>query len=57
MAYITPIHKKGRKDSVGNYRPISITSVVVKLLECIVNKAVIEHLDWNHLLNSSQHGF
>ena len=57
MAYITPIHKKGRKDSVENYRPISITSVVVKLLEHIVNKAVIEHLDWNNLLNSSQHGF
>ena len=57
VAYITPIHKKGRKDSVENYRPISITSVVVKLLEHIVNKAVIEHLDWNHRLNSSQHGF
>ena len=57
VAYITPIHKKGRKDSVENYRPISITSVVVKLLEHIVNKPVIEHLDRNHLLNSSQHGF
>ena len=57
VAHITPIHKKGRKDSVKNYWPISITSVVVKLLEPIVNRAVIEHLDQNHLLNSSQHGF
>jgi len=57
VAYITPIHKKGRKDSVENYRPISITSVVVMLLERIVNKAVIDHLDRNHLLNSYQHGF
>ena len=43
MAYITPIHKKGRYCQC--------------LLKRIVNKAVIEHIDQNHLLNSSQHGF
>ena len=57
VAHIAPIHKKRKKDSEGNYQPVSITSVVVKLLEHIVNKAVIEHLDQNHFLNSSQHCF
>jgi len=57
VAHITPIHKKGRKDSGENYQHICITSVVVKLLECIVNKAFIEYLDQNHLFNCSQYGF
>lgn len=32
-ANVTPIHKDGDKASVQNYRPISVTSLVGKLLE------------------------
>ena len=45
-----------QEDFADNYQPISITSVVVKLLEYIVNKAGIDDIDQNHLFNSSQHG-
>ena len=34
-AYVTPIYKKGDKPSPINYHPISLTSVVCKLMEHI----------------------
>jgi hypothetical protein len=56
-SYIKPIHKKGPKDNAENYRPISITSAVVKVLERFVNRALIQHLEINNILTSNQHGF
>ena len=56
-ANITPIFKKGSKASVGNYRPVSLTSIVCKLMEAILKDAIVDHLKSNCILNSSQHGF
>ena len=56
-SYITSIQKKGRRDSAENYCPIKITSAVVKVLERFVIKALIEHLEVNNILSTSQHGF
>ena len=33
VARVTPIFKKGKKDEVDNYRPISVISVVAKIFE------------------------
>ena len=36
LASVVPVHKKGDKDNVKNYRPISLTSLVMKVFErCI----------------------
>ena len=35
-ANVVPLFKKGSQDSLGNYRPVSLTSVVGKLLEKIL---------------------
>ena len=35
-AYVTPIHKKGAQNPVSNYQPVSLTSVLCKLIESII---------------------
>ena len=56
-ANVTPIHKKGSRTDPGNYRPVSLTSQVCKVLEAIVRKHIIEHLESNDILSDKQHGF
>ena len=57
MAYVSPIFKKGNKSSVNNYRPVSLTCVVCKIMEKVVRGRVMEHLLSNNLISKHQHGF
>ena len=56
-ANVAPIHKKGDRTDPSNYRPISLTSQVCKVLESIVRAHVLEHLKNNNILRDEQHGF
>lgn len=56
-ANVCAIYKKGPKDEAGNYRPVSLTSQVCKLLESIIRDSINEHLIRFNLIKSSQHGF
>ena len=56
-AVITPIFKKGLKCDPGNYRPISITSVISKVMESIVRHEIVTHLVNQKILSDEQHGF
>ena len=56
-AIVISVHKKGSKTSAANYRPISLTCVACEVMERIVNKRIINHLEANSLISSSQHGF
>ena len=56
-AYIAPLFKKRKRNSAANYKPISITSSVVKAIERIATDAIIKHLEKNSMLHHSQHGF
>ena len=44
IANVTPIFRKGSKQVPGNYRPVSFTSHVGKLLESILKDGMISHL-------------
>ena len=55
MANVVPVHKKGSKVCVENYRPISLTCLVMKLFEKLIRDELM--LRCNHLLNEKQHGF
>ncbi len=55
LANVVPVHKKGPKTSVENYRPISLTCLVMKVFEKIVRDELLSKcID---KLNQNQHGF
>ncbi|XP_047143356.1 uncharacterized protein LOC124817398 [Hydra vulgaris] len=56
-ANITPLFKKGDKLKVTNYRPVSLTSIVCKVMESIIRDTLMNHLTKNSILSDSQHGF
>jgi hypothetical protein len=57
MAIVTPIHKKGPKSKVDNYRPISLTCISCKVMESVICEEVVKFLDSRNIIASEQHGF
>ena len=55
--HVVPAFKSGDVNNVGNYRPISLLSIVSKLLEKIIAVQLMSFLENNNLLSNSQHGF
>lgn len=56
-ARVTPVHKKKDKADPSNYRPISLLSVVSKLLERVIAEQLTAHLEEHRLLSPRQFGF
>ena len=56
-ANIIPLFKKGSRNKSVNYRPVSLTSVICKLLETIIRDHMMDFLLKHRLINHSQHGF
>ena len=54
-ACVLPLHKKGEKDSVANYRPISILPSASKIMEEIVRQQFANY--YERILPSTQYGF
>ena len=44
LAYVTPIHKGGSKLKPENYRPVSLTSHIMKIFERVVKVRLLDHL-------------
>ena len=44
LADVTPVYKKGRKENVGNYRTVSLTSVPGKVMERIILGEISWHV-------------
>ena len=56
-ANIIPLFKKCSRNMSVNYRPVSLTSVICKLLESIIRDHMMDFLIKHKLINPSQHGF
>ena len=54
---IMRLFKEGSRNKPDNYRPVSLTSVVCKLLERLIRDHMVEFLVKHKLINTSQHGF
>lgn len=54
---IHPIHKSGPRNSVENYRPISVLPAMSKLFEKLINKRLMNFLKQEHIISDSQYGF
>ena len=57
LGTVVPIHRKGCKSVPANYRPISLTSVVCKVLEAIIRNQLMDFLVETGQISRHQHGF
>ena len=56
-ANVTPVHKKKDKQTVSNYRPISLLPLFAKVFERVVFKNLYQFLKENSLITKNQSGF
>ena len=56
-ANVTAIFKKGEKSSPCNYKPVSLTSQICKVLESLIRDNILEHVRKYNLIRESLHGF
>ena len=53
-ANVSPIYQKGPRNRAENYRTVSLTSIICKLMEYFVKKAVMNHIIEEKLLSCKQ---
>ena len=57
-ANISPIYKKKvPRSDVGNYRPVSLTCIVCKIMESIIRDYIMSHFHNNKFFSQKQFGF
>ena len=55
--HIIPLHKGGHQGIASNYRPVALTSHLIKVFEKVIRNKLVAFLEENNLFNNSQHGF
>jgi len=56
-AIVKPIFKKGNKQEISNYRPISLLTSFSKITEKLIYARLHSHMDMNNILVQEQYGF
>ena len=53
---ISPIHKGGSRAEPKNYRPVALTSHLIKVFERVIRRVLVSYIDNKGLLPDGQHG-
>ena len=56
LALVSPIHKGGSRSNPAQYRPISLTSHIIKVFERMLRKTMIGYLEYFEKMDKNQHG-
>ena len=54
---IVPVHRKGKKALINNYRPVSILPIFSKIYEKRIYDTLYNYFEGNDLFSKSQSGF
>jgi sarcosine oxidase/L-pipecolate oxidase len=54
---VKPLYKEGNKESISNYRPISLLPSFSKILEKVIFNRLYQHCIDNNILSIHQYGF
>ena len=57
MTYVSLIFEKEAKNNADNCRPISLMSIMCKLIDSLVKNMIMTHMRAENLLSSKQYGF
>lgn len=57
LSIVKPMYKKGAKEKMENYRPISLLSTFSKILEKCIYSRLVNHFEHLNILTDSQFGF
>ena len=57
IANNVPIFKNGNRGVPSNYRPVALTSHLIKVFGKVLRKYIVVYMEENQLFNSGQHGF
>ena len=56
LVLICPLHKGGSRSVPKNYRPVALTSHLIKVFERVMRKALVSHIESSGILPDGQHG-
>ncbi|PKU32031.1 rna-directed dna polymerase from mobile element jockey- hypothetical protein [Limosa lapponica baueri] len=56
-ANVKPVFKKGNKEDPGNYQPVSLISILGKVMEQLILDFISKHVEEKIFIRSGQHGF
>ena len=56
LVIICPIHKGGSRSLPKQYRPVALTSHLIKIFERVLRGVLVSHIEQNNLLPDGQHG-
>jgi hypothetical protein len=54
---VIPLFKKGKRSVAANYRPVSLTSHLIKMFERVFRAKLVDFIESKDIINQDQHGF